>query len=48
MHIAYRLENTESFSRKKEEIMRFVRENQICIRKELDPLSQHLYKRYFG
>lgn len=47
MHITYRLENTEHFDRQKKEIAQFIRENQVCIQKELDPMTRHLYNRYF-
>ena len=47
MHIQHRLDNTLHFRKRKEEIARFVREHKIDTRRELDPLSQHLYRRYF-
>lgn len=48
MHLTYRMENTEHFIRQKEEIAEFVRTNKICVQKELDPLTRHLYHRYFA
>ena len=47
MHLTYRMENTEHFIRQKEEIAEFIRTNRICVKKELDPLTRHLYNRYF-
>ena len=47
LHIQHHLENTEHFQAHKEEISRFVRENEIDVRRELSPASASQYRRYF-
>ena len=47
MHIVYRLENTDHFTQQKIEISHTIKENQVQVQKELDPLTRHLYNRYF-
>lgn len=48
LHIQHRLEQTEHFQHHKASIERFVTLHKIDVRSELDPVTQMLYRRYFG
>ena len=48
LHIQHRLDNTEGFRQQKASIERYIAEDRIDLRRELDPLSLNLYRRYFG
>lgn len=48
LHIQHRLDNTEGFRQQKASIERYIAEYRIDLRRELDPLSLNLYRRYFG
>ncbi len=48
LHIQHRLDHTEGFRQQKASIERYVAENRIDLRRELDPLTFNLYRRYFG
>ena len=48
LHVQYGLYNTEGFQTQKSSIARYIDENGIDIRSELDPLSLNQYRRYFG
>jgi len=48
LHILHGLHRTEAFNDHRQRIQRFVRENGIDVRTELNPLSFNLYRRYFG
>ena len=47
LHIQHHLENTEHFQAHKASITRYVRENEIDVRRELSPASANQYRRYF-
>ena len=47
LHIQHRLDRTEQFQQRKEDIGRMVRQHGIDVRQELSPLSRNLYRRYF-
>ena len=48
LHIQYGLYHTRGFERQKESVERYIREHEIDLRRELDPLMLNLYRRYFG
>ena len=48
LHIQHHLEQTEHFQKHKASIEHFVLTNGIDVRSELDPVTQLLYRRYFG
>ncbi len=48
LHIQYRLENTEHFQQHKATIRHLISIHNIDVRRELDPVTQLLYRRYFG
>ena len=47
LHIQYGLEKTEQFRNQKESISEYIVRHGIDIRRELDPVSRSLYRRYF-
>ena len=47
LHIQHHLEKTEHFQAHKENISRYVRENEIDVRRELSHASANQYRRYF-
>ena len=48
LHVQYGLYGTKGFQTQKSSIARYIDENGIDIRSELDPLSLNQYRRYFG
>ncbi len=48
LHIQYGLHHTRGFESQKESVERYIREHEIDLRRELDPLMLNLYRRYFG
>ena len=48
LHILYGLYDTEGFQTQKSSIAQYIAEHQIDTRRELDPLAQSQYRRYFG
>lgn len=48
LHILHGLHKTDGFDRQRQQILRLVKENDVDVRTELDPLSFNLYRRYFG
>ena len=47
LHIQHGLQHTQGFAQQKRRIARLIQENEIDLKKELDPLSLNLYRRYF-
>ncbi|MCR5089200.1 MAG: hypothetical protein K6C08_06795 [Oscillospiraceae bacterium] len=47
LHVQHGLHETEGYQRHKDEISRLVKSHRILVRKELDPISHNLYRRYF-
>ena len=47
LHIQHGLHHTQGFVRQKEGINRLIRDNEVDLRQELDPLVLNLYRRYF-
>lgn len=47
LHIRHRLEHCDSFRTRKDRISNSIREHEIDVRKELDPVAQYFYRRYF-
>lgn len=48
LHIQHGLYHTAGFQQQKASIEHYIREHQIDLRRELDPLALNLYRRYFG
>ena len=48
LHIQYGLQNTAGFNAQKQRVESLIQENEINLKKELDPLFLNLYRRYFG
>ena len=48
LHIQYGLQYTRGFERQKESVEKYIRDHEIDLRRELDPLMLNLYRRYFG
>ena len=48
LHVQHGLHHTEGFVRQKDNIQRLIREHEVVLKKELDPLTLNLYRRYFG
>ena len=48
LHIQYGLHHTRGFESQQESVERYIREHEIDLRRELDPLMLNLYRRYFG
>ena len=48
IHIQYGLYNTVGFRVQKQRVEDLVREHEINLKQELDPLFLNLYRRYFG
>lgn len=47
LHIHHGLQQSEGFQRHRERIKRIIGENQVDVRRELDPMVGLLYRRYF-
>ena len=47
LHIRHGLHTTGHFQAHKQDIADYIREHEIDIRTELDPISLNLYRRYF-
>ena len=47
LHVRHGLHTTVHFQAQKQDIADFIKENEIDIRSELDPISLNLYRRYF-
>ena len=47
LHIQHGLHHTQGFERQKRNIERLIQLNEVDPKKELDPLSLNLYRRYF-
>ena len=47
LHIQHGLEKTEHFQNRKDSISEYVAQHGIDVRRELDPVSRNLYRRYF-
>lgn len=48
LHITYGLMNSPCFTEQKEKIARMIRSGRIDVKRDLDPISLNLYRRYFG
>ena len=47
LHIQHGLHHTHGFARQKDHIERLIKIYEVDLKKELDPLSLNLYRRYF-
>ncbi len=47
LHIQHGLHRTKGFAAQKSSIERLIRDNDVNLKKELDPLMRLLYHRYF-
>ena len=47
LHIQHGLHRTPGFAAQKNSITRLIRDNEIDLNRELDPLTRNLYRRYF-
>ena len=47
-HIQYGLHNTDAFYAQKQRVEELIREHEINLKQELDPVFLNLYRRYFG
>ena len=47
LHIQHGLQRTPGFDAQKNSITRLIRDNEIDLNRELDPLTRNLYRRYF-
>ncbi len=47
LHVQHGLYGTEGYLRHKDEISHLIKRHRILVRKELDPISHNLYRRYF-
>ena len=47
-HIQYRLGHTEAVAQKEQQILRYIREYQINVTEELDPLHRYYYWRFLN
>ena len=47
LHIQHGLHRTPGFDAQKNSITRLIRDNEIDLNRELDPLTRNLYRRYF-
>ena len=48
LHIQHGLHHTAGFANQKQNIEKLIQDNDINLKKELDPLVLNLYRRYFG
>ena len=48
LHIQHGLHRTKGFANQKSNIEKLIQDNDINLKKELDPLVLNLYRRYFG
>ncbi|MBR7074735.1 MAG: hypothetical protein IKI39_06460, partial [Oscillospiraceae bacterium] len=48
LHIQHGLHHTRGFANQKSNIEKLIQDNDINLKKELDPLVLNLYRRYFG
>ena len=47
LHVRHGLYDSEGFRRRREHVRKLIRDNNVDIRKELDPMVGLLYRRYF-
>jgi hypothetical protein len=47
LHIQYGLHHTKGFAAQKQSIEKLIQDNGVNLKKELDPLTLSLYRRYF-
>ena len=47
LHIQHGLHHTKGFANQKISIEKLIQDNEVNLKKELDPLTLHLYHRYF-
>ena len=47
LHIQHGLQQTKGFARQKRSIEKLIQDYEVNLKKELDPLTLHLYRRYF-
>lgn len=47
LHIQHGLHGTEGFAYQKSNIEKLIQDNEIDLKRELDPLTRNLYRRYF-
>ncbi len=47
LHIQHGLQRTKGFADQKSNITRLIRDHEIDLNRELDPLTRNLYRRYF-
>ena len=47
LHIQHGLHDTKGFANQKSSIEKLIRDNGVNLKKELDPLTLQLYRRYF-
>ena len=48
LHIQHGLQHTQGFAKQKSDIEKLIQDNEVNLKKELDPLVLNLYRRYFG
>ena len=48
LHIQHGLHHTQGFVKQKKDIEKLIEDYEVNPRQELDPLTLHLYRRYFG
>ena len=48
LHIQHGLHHTKGFANQKRNIEKLIQDNEVNLKKELDPLVLNLYRRYFG
>ena len=48
LHIQHGLYRTQGFTRQKKSIEKLIEDYEVNPKQELDPLTLHLYRRYFG
>lgn len=48
LHIQHGLHRTKGFDKQKSNIEKLIRDNEVDLKRELDPLTHNLYRRYFG
>jgi hypothetical protein len=48
LHIQHGLHHTQGFAKQKKNIAKLIEEYEVNPKQELDPLTLHLYRRYFG
>ena len=48
LHIQHGLHQTQGFAKQKKNIEKLIEDYEVNPKQELDPLTLHLYRRYFG